>query len=283
MINDIHEDSRYSVRRICDVLGLARSSYYSARIETARQKEDQTLGDHIERVFRLHKRRYGYRRIVDELADEGIACSDERARRLMKQRSLLAIQPKSYVPRTSDGRADAPSPNLIAAQGMPTRPNQVLAGDITHIPTTRGWLYLAVVIDLGTRKIVGWKLADHMRAELVVEALAHAYEQQPIKPGAVFHSDRGSQYGSRDFRSLLRSKKASQSMSGRANPYDNAWTESVIGTIKAEVLQGGRFAGFEDAYTELFDYIESYYNHRRKHSSLGYKTPSQYENLCYQN
>lgn len=94
---------------------------------------------------------------MDELAEEGIACSDERARLLMKQRSLLAIQPKSYVPRTSDGRADAPSPNLIAAQGMPTRPNQVLAGDITHIPTTRGWLYLVVVIDLGTRKIVGWK------------------------------------------------------------------------------------------------------------------------------
>ena len=122
-----------------------------------------------------------------------------------------------------------------------------------------------------------------MRATLVIEALTNGYDHQPIKPGAVFHSDRGSQYGSRDFRSLLRSKKASQSMSGRANPYDNAWTESVIGTIKAEVLQGGRFGGFEDAHTELFDYIESYYNHRRKHSSLGYQTPSQYENLCYQN
>ena len=119
MIDDIHKDSRHSVPRICNVLGLARSSCYSARLETARQKEDQTLGDHIERIFRLHKRRYGYRRIVEELADEGIACSDKRARRLMKQRGLLAIQPKTYVPRTSDGRADAPSPNLVAPKEFP--------------------------------------------------------------------------------------------------------------------------------------------------------------------
>lgn len=283
MIDEIHKETSCSIRRICAVLNFPRSSYYQAQIETLRQKEDALMADHIERVFRLHKRRYGYRRIVQELADDGIACSDERARRLMKRRGLLAIQPKSYVPRTSDGRADAPSPNLVADEEHPTRPNQVLAGDITHIPTSKGWLYLAVVIDLCTRKIVGWKLADHMRAHLVTEALANACHRQSLKPGAVFHSDRGSQYGSGTFRSFLRSKKIRQSMSARANPYDNAWTESVIGTIKAELLQGGRFTGFQDAYTELFDYIESYYNHRRKHSSLDYKAPAEFENLKYQN
>ena len=283
MIDDIHHRTQCSIRRICAVLTLSRSSYYDAKIETARQKEDKTLGNHIERIFRLHKRRYGYRRIVEQLADDGLACSHERARRLMKQRGLVAIQPKSYVPRTSDGRADAPSPNLVANEEYPTRPNRVLAGDITHIPTTKGWLYLAVVIDLCSRKIVGWKLADHMRASLVTQALDDACHRQSLKPGTVFHSDRGSQYGSRNFRGLLKSKKMRQSMSGRANPYDNAWSESVIGTIKAEVLQGGRFAGYKDAYTELFDYIESYYNHSRKHSSLGYKTPVEFENLSYQN
>jgi len=141
MIDKIHQKTKHSIRRICSVLGFARSSYYSSQIETDRQKEDLILGDHIERVFRLHKRRYGYRRIVDQLSDEGIDCSDERARRLMKARGLYAIAPKTYVPRTSDGRADLPSSNLIAMEGMPSQPNQVLAGDITHIPTAQGWLY----------------------------------------------------------------------------------------------------------------------------------------------
>ena len=283
MIHTIHLKTQHSIRRICSVLELSRSGFYNAQIETDRQQEDKILADQIERVFRSHKRRYGYRRIVDELTDEGFTCSPERVRRLMKQRNLLAIQPKSYVPRTSDGRADAPSPNLVADEGIPNEPNRLLAGDITHIPTAKGWLYLAVVIDLYTRKIVGWKLANHMRADLVTDALQNACFQQSIKPGAVFHSDRGSQYGSRHFRNLLSGQKMRQSMSRRANPYDNAWTESVIGTIKAETLQGGRFADYEDAKTELFEYIESYYNHHRKHSSLGYQSPSNFENNYYKN
>ena len=257
MIDSIHLKTQHSIRRICEVLELPRSSYYNAQIETDRQQQDKILGDHIERIFRSHKRRYGYRRILDQLTDEGIDCSPERVRRLMKQRKLHAIQPKNYVPRTSDGRADAPSPNLVADEGLPNEPNKLLAGDITHIPTAKGWLYLAVVIDLYTRKIVGWKLEDHMRAELVTEAFQNACTQQSIQPGAIFHSDRGSQYGSGRFRSLLSDQKIRQSMSGRANPYDNAWTESVIGTIKAEVLQGGKFANYEDAKNELFEYIVS--------------------------
>ena len=283
MIDQIRKEFGYSLRRVCSVLRFSKSSYYSIKIETARQREDKILGDQIEHIFRLHKRRYGYRRIADELRDRGIKCSDERVRRLMKERKLHAIQPKTYVPRTSDGRADAPSPNLVAAEGLPLQANQVLAGDITHIPTSKGWAYLAVVIDLCTRKIVGWKLDRHMRADLVSEALTNAIVQQAIPPGAVFHSDRGSQYGSRNFRAVLKQHGIRQSMSGRACPYDNAWTELVIGTIKAEVLQGGKFCDFDDAQIELFDYIESYYNHHRKHSSIGYKTPVQFEENLYQN
>lgn len=248
-----------------------------------RQREDQSLGAQIEQIFQCHKRRYGYRRIAEELRDLGLTCSDERVRGLMKERELVAIQPKTYVPRTSDGRADAPSPNLLANQKLPSAPNQVLAGDITHIPTAQGWAYLAVVIELCTRKIVGWKLAQHMRSELVTEALSAATHRQSIQAGAVFHRDRGSQYGSLRFWDFLRQKQMRQSMFGRANLYDNAWTESVIGTIKAEVLQGGKFADIRDAHTELFEYIESYYNHQRKHSSLDYDTPVQFENRFYQN
>jgi transposase InsO family protein len=283
MIDDIHQQTEHSFRRIFLVLNVSRSSYYDSKIETARQREDLTLGGLITRIFQSHKRRYGYRRIADELRDESIKCSNERIRRLMKELGLVAIQPKSYVPRTSDGRADAPSPNLIELNGLPSSPNQIWAGDITHIPTSKGWLYLAVVIDLFTRKIVGWKLARHMRAELVADALENACQSQKLINGAIFHSDRGSQYGSRHFRKLLDREEIEQSMSARANPYDNAWTESVIGTIKAEILQGGRFHDFHDAQTELFDYIESYYNHRRKHSSLGYLSPVQFENQFYQN
>lgn len=283
MIDDIRAKTKHSVRRICAVLELPRSSYYQSQIETARQREDQELGDHIERIFRFHKRRYGYRRIADQLADENIACSDERVRRLMKERDLIAIQPKTYVPRTSDGRADAPSQNLVESEGLPTLPNKMWAGDITHIPTQTGWLYLAVIIDLCTRKIVGWSLADHMRADLVTDALAQASHTHSLEKDAVFHSDRGSQYGSGKFRNLINDLEIRQSMSARANPYHNAWSESVIGTIKNEVLQGGRFADFDDARTELFDYIEGYYNHYRKHSSIGNLTPSQFEKSFYQN
>jgi transposase InsO family protein len=155
----------------------------------------------------------------------------------------------------------------------------VLAGDITFIPTSAGWLYLALVIDLCSRKIIGWALADHLRSELVVDAMRQVLASRPALQNAIFHSDRGSQYGSRAFRSLLKQAGIRQSMSERANPYHNACSESVIGTIKTEMLQGGSFINRSDALTELFAYIDGYYNTRRKHSSLGYLSPTQFESL----
>ena len=161
---------------------------------------------------------------------------------------------------------------------MPVRPDQAWAGDITFIPTSNGWLYLAVVIDLCSRCIVGWRLADHMRSDLVVDALQQALQSRRPK-GTIFHSDRGSQYGSRPFRQLLTKAGLLQSMSARANPYDNAWTESFIGTLKLEMLQDGCFENYCDARIEIFEFIEGYYNTHRKHSAIGYKTPSQFESL----
>ena len=195
----------------------------------------------------------------------------------MNERDLHAIQPKSFAPRTSDGRADRPSKNLLEGKPLPTRPNKVFAGDITHIPVGDRWLYLAVVIDLCSRRVVGWKLADHMRSELVIEALDQALESTEKSPERIFHSDRGSQYGSKAFRETMEKAGMRQSMSAKANPYDNAWTESFIGTMKAEMLCGGRFDTEEDARTELFAYVNSYYNVRRKHSSVGYLTPAEFE------
>jgi len=265
-----------SIRKVCAVLGEARSSFYHASTPTATQVADVGIGDLIEAVFRRHRRRYGYRRLAADLSDRGVTCAPARIRRLMAQRALHAIQPKNFIPKTSDGRADKPSPNLLSGKPLPPAPDRAWAGDITFIPTSAGWLYLAVVIDLCSRRIVGWSLADHMRSDLVLDALHQALETRPANR-TIFHSDRGSQYGSTPFRKALTKAGLRQSMSARANPYDNAWTESFIGTLKHEMLQDGCFENATDARTEIFEYIEGYYNTHRKHSALEYKTPNQFE------
>jgi len=276
MIQSVARQTGASIRKVCEVLGEARSSFYHAAAPTSSQLADRHLGDLIEGVLRRHRQRYGYRRIGEDLADRGVVCAPARIRRIMAERGLHALQPKNFLPKTSDGRADKPSPNLLAGRPLPEAPNRAWAGDITFIPTSTGWLYLAVVIDLGSRRIVGWSLADHMRSELVVDALRQALVVRPANE-AIFHSDRGSQYGSAAFRKVLATAGLRQSMSARANPYDNAWTESFIGTLKHEMLQNGCFENASDARTELFEYIEGYYNTHRKHSSIGYLTPSQFE------
>jgi len=277
MIDSISEKTGGSIREVCRVLEMPRSSYYHASAETPTRADDHELGDEIAKIFTRNRRRYGYRRIVDELADNEIACGAARVRRLMKERNLHAIQPKSFAPKTSDGKASAPSANLLEGKPLPALPNKVWAGDITFIPTVGGWLYLAVVIDLCSRRVVGWSLADNMRADLVVAALEQALCTRNHGSGLKFHSDRGSQYGSNAFRAVLKRAGMEQSMSARANPYDNAWTESFIGTLKLEMLQKGCFEDMGDAKAEIFEYIEAYYNTRRKHSSIGYMTPSQFE------
>ena len=276
MIQLIAQKTGGSVRQVCAVLGTARSSFYHAATPTATQVADRALGDLLETLFRHHRRRYGYRRLAQELADRDMTCAPARIRRIMAQRALRALQPKTFVPKTSDGRADKPSPNLLSGQPLPAAPNHTWAGDITFIPTSAGWLYLAVVIDLCSRRIVGWSLADHLRSDLVLDALRQALQTRPAHQ-TIFHSDRGSQYGSTLFRKALAKAGLRQSMSARANPYDNAWTESFIGTLKLEMLQDGCFENAADAHTEIFDYIEAYYNTHRKHSALGYQTPSQFE------
>jgi putative transposase len=277
MIEDIRHLTGHGIRPICDALEVPRSSYYHAAEPTPTQRSDEQLGDMIQAIFKRHRRRYGYRRIWEELADQGIVCAADRVRRIMRERGLRAIQPKTYVPRTSDGRADKPSPNLLLDQPLPDKPDQVWAGDITFIPTSTGWLYLAVVIDLCSRKIIGWSMADNLRTPLVIDALKQALGSRSTAQKPIFHSDRGSQYGSGAYRQLLREAGMRQSMSARANPYHNAWTESFMGTLKAEMLQDGCFINARDARTEVFAYIDSYYNTQRKHSALDYQTPAQFE------
>jgi putative transposase len=276
MIQKIAHQTGGSVRAVCAALAVPRSSFDHAARPTATQSTDATLGSHIEAIFKGHRRRYGYRRVGAELSDSGVVCAPARIRRLMTARGLRAIQPKNFVPKTSDGRADKPSPNLLAGQPLPAAPDRAWAGDITFIPTAAGWLYLAVVIDLCSRRIVGWSLADHLRGDLVVAALRQALGTRPAH-STIFHSDRGSQYASVAFRRALAGAGMRQSMSARATPHDNAWTESFIATLKGEILQGGCFENATDARLEIFDYIEGYYNTHRKHSALHYLSPAQFE------
>jgi transposase InsO family protein len=279
MITSIIHSTGHGVRRVCEVLQVPRSSYYHAATPTQSSLEDAELAKAISAIFHHHRRRYGYRRIWKQLGAEGLICAPCRVRRLMLEHSLVAIQPKTYTPKTSDGRADAPSPNLLLDKPLPARPNEAWAGDITYIPMGNQWLYLAVVIDLCSRRIVGWSLADHLRSDLVVDAMTQALSSRRGTQGLIFHSDRGSQYGSKAFRSLLQRSDIRQSMSARANPYHNAWTESFMGTLKAELIQGDRYSSQSDAHTELFAFIDSYYNTQRLHSSLNYRSPSAFETI----
>lgn len=278
MILAVQQKTGGSLRQICRVLQLPRSSFYGAEKMTATKAADQEIGKSVQIIFQRNRKRYGYRRIWQDLQEQKVACAPARVRRIMRELGLRAIAPRHFVPRTSDGRADKPSPNLLLDQPLPKRPNEVWAGDITFIPTASGWLYLAVVIDLCSRKIVGWSLADHMRSTLVMEALQQALGSRAKNPSTIFHSDRGSQYGSAPFRDLLAKAQMTQSMSARANPYHNAWTESFIGTLKKEMGLNGLLKNDAQARTEFFDYIEIYYNNQRRHSSLNYLTPARFEN-----
>jgi putative transposase len=181
-----------------------------------------------------------------------------------------------FLPKTSDGRADAPSPSRIAGI-IPKAPNEIWTGDITYIKTNMEWRYLAVVLDRYSRRVVGWSLADHMRSDLVCDALKMAIATRSNIKGVIFHSDRGSQYGSCPFRGLLKSPHRIQSMSARANPYDNAWTESFIGTLKKEMGVLLHKLDPQQIQLNCFHYIEGYYNTQRRHSAPGYISPSKFE------
>jgi putative transposase len=277
MIQSIQQSSGHSIRRICQVLQVPRSSHYHAAEDTPSEIRDAELIEIIKVIFREHKRRYGYRRIVRELSKLGHACAPARVRRLMKENALIALQPKSYKPQTSDGRADAPSANLVKDELPPDKINKIWVGDITYVACGEKWIYLAVVMDLCSRRILGWALGDHLRSSLVEEAMEKALRARQCPTGLIFHSDRGSQYGSKSFRSLLKKAGTIQSMSRRANPYDNATMESFMGTLKAELIQDGSFINEQDATLEISAYIDCYYNTQRMHSSLDYLNPNQFE------
>lgn len=231
-------------------------------------------------IFSQNKRRYGSRRIVAELHNQGHKLSRYKARKLLSRNGLKAIQPRSFVPKTTNSSHRYPiSPNLLKQISAPVAVNHVWVGDITYIPMASGnFRYLSVWMDLFSRKIVGWDLQDHMAESLVTASLQKAIGSRKVNPKLLIHSDRGGQYAGAKFRRILEGRKMLQSMSDADNPYDNAHMESFFSRFKAELLEGGAFQNAEDSRTEIFEFIEMYYNPKRLHSSIGYLSPNAFEN-----
>jgi transposase InsO family protein len=264
---------------ICQTLNASRSAYYAWRQGDLcdRQQEDERLMPMIQSIFWDHKRRYGARRISVELAAQGESCGRRRAARLMSQMGLVAIQPKSFKPRTTDSRHTLGySPNLLLDAPPPSQINQLWVGDITYVPLASGeFLYLALLMDLHSRRVVGWEMQDHMRESLVLATLRAAVADRQPRPGLLHHSDRGGQYAGGKYRKALSRAQMQQSMSRADNCYDNAFMESCFGTVKTE-LEMKSYSNPEIAQKEVRDYIR-YYNTRRRHSSLSYRSPAAFE------
>lgn len=276
------EDHRqeHPVRLMCRVLGVSPSGYYAwrGRPESARTVANRRLLVDVRRLHAQHRGRYGSPRIHAALRAEGDTVSRGRIERLMRRHGLRGAAARRFRPVTTDSRHGLPvAPDLLGQDFDVCRPNQVWLADITYIPTGEGWLYLAAVLDLATRKVVGWAMRDHLRAELASTALLMAAQRQRPAKGLIAHSDRGSQYAAGSYRKLLAAWGMRQSMSRKGCCYDNAPMESLFHTRKVELVHCERFATREAAQRELFAYLEGYYNRQRLHSALGYRTPEQVE------
>ena len=271
---------------LCEVFDVSRSGYYAwcGRQPSARQQANTRLLEAIQRIRQGEEVCYGSPRMTEELKGRGHTCSENRIARLMREHDLRAQVKPRFVPRTTDSDHDQPvAPNRLAECAAPDGPNQVWLQDITYVPTAQGWLFLALVMDLWRRKIVGWALADHLRSELVVSALQMAQTQRQPGKGLLVHSDRGVQYASQETRAFLEHHGWLASMSRSGNPYDNAWMESAIGKIKNEVLGRSVPADHAAAKQQLFVGIECWYNQRRRHSALSYQSPVAFETQFMKN
>lgn len=268
----------YAIKECCEALGVSRSGYYQWKKAepTLRDREEAELVKQIRRVFAANKGRYGSPRVSQALRQDGIECGENRVARLMRENELAARRKQSFRPRTTVPGNGA-VPNLIKDL-EPSGVDQVWVSDITYVATVEGWLYLAVILDLFSRKVVGWKLGETLEAELVVTALKNALMMRKPDRGLYFHSDRGSQYSSQAVLKPLRVIEANLSMSGVGNCYDNAKAEAFFSTLKTECFPPNQlFSSNALARREIFEYIEVYYNNQRLHSSLEYRTPRQFE------
>ena len=279
---EAEREEERSVNRACAVLEVSRAAWYewSKQEPSLREREDLELTEKVKTVFKSSRQTYGSPRVHSELRQRGLRCSRKRVERLMRQEGLQGRPPKRRRRTTiPDPEPPPESIDLIGRRFDPSELalNACWAGDITYVRTWEGWMYLATVIDLASRRVVGWAMADHMRAELVCEALQMAIARRRPGPGLIFHSDRGSQYTSKLFRGLLERHGIRQSLARPRQCWDNAVAEAFWSTLKIELVQRQAWPTRAVARQAVFEWIESFYNLRRLHSSLGYRTPAAYE------
>ncbi len=275
---DEHRD-QWPVRLLCQALGVSTASYYAWRDRpaSARQQQQDALLVQIRALHAEFKARYGSPRIHAELAARGQDCCVNTVAKLMRDHDLHAKTARKFR-CTTDSNHDLPvAENLLDRQFDPAAPNEVWVADITYIPTREGWLYLAAVEDLYSRRVVGWSMADHLESRLVVDALTLAIQRRLPEEGLLAHSDRGSQYASDHYQLLLQKHGITCSMSRRADCWDNAPMESFYASLKKELVHDADFATRAQARAALVEYIEVFYNTQRRHSSLGYVSPAEYE------
>ncbi len=278
-----HRDE-FPISRMCQVLVVSRSGYYAwcERPISAREMANQALLAKIKKLFDQHKGRYGSIRIHRALQREGERCSHKRVARLMRQHGLCARRKRSYKRTTQSNHTLPVAANILDQDFSTTAPNQKWCSDISYVATAEGWLYLAVIIDLYARVVVGWAMEPSLNRTLVLGALQMAIQRRRPAAGLLHHSDRGGQYASYDYQALLDAHQLQISMSRTGNCYDNAMMESFFATLKVECVADQVFASRAEAKTILFEFMELYYNRQRLHSSLGYSTPVEYEQAYYE-
>lgn len=271
--------SEFSVMKMCKVLQVSRSGYFKWRTQERSQQAQRKneIQDRITFHFYDNDMRYGSPKITQMLYKENYKISERTVSIYMKELGLRSCVSKPFkVVTTDSNHANPIAPNTLDQNFNVTAPNKVWVTDITYIPCRQGKLYLATVLDLCTRELVGWSLKNHMTTELVLEALDKAYEFKKPEEGLLHHSDRGTQYTSKDYRQRLENYGMKASMSRTGNCYDNACAEAFFSVLKKELIRGSRFNTKEHAYTEIFQYIEFFYNRKRIHGSIGYISPVQY-------
>ena len=279
------EKADVPVRTACAVLGVSASGYYAWKCRKAspRQRHDMIVLAHIRSQFSTSNETYGSPRMHVELNADGLVVGRHRVARIMRENELKARQ-KTRFKKTTDSNHGGPiAINVLDQNFAADGPNEKWGVDISYVWTTEGWLYLAIVLDLFSRKIVGWAMSDRMKKDLAMEALQRAITLRGPRSGLIHHSDRGSQYCSADYQKLVQRHGFVPSMSGRGNCYDNAMVETVFKTIKSELIWRTAFTSRWQAINAIGQYIEGFYNPRRRHSSLGYKSPAAFETAFHAN
>jgi putative transposase len=267
------------VQTACAILGVSASGYYAwkSRAASARQRRDLVLLAHIRSQFSTSNETYGSPRMHVELNEDGVPVGRHRVARIMRENDLKARQKTRFKKTTDSDHGGPVATNVLGQDFAAGGPNEKWGVDISYVWTAEGWLYLAIVLDLFSRRIVGWAMSDRMKKGLAIEALQRAVAQRRPRPGLVHHSDRGSQYCSADYQALVRRHGFIASMSGRGNCYDNAMVETVFKTIKSELIWRVAFNSRQHAIQAIGQYIEGFYNTRRRHSGLRYMSPAAFE------